>query len=191
MKIFRKIFRNKKKKHIVNQKKRRTTKARNASRMHDAHLLKDDFLFGTGTRRSRPHRRKHKVCAKKRELSLDATCCLRQVPRSTWIGTFEVFERFGPRGFRTKSSASRYVASKAWRVKEEKEACIARMATTRLVVSYSRGCVTEQGEWERVYRVSSCAENGVNDQRGREIRDEKNGSVANLGTTELLLSSEA
>ncbi|XP_018372988.1 PREDICTED: uncharacterized protein LOC108767554 [Trachymyrmex cornetzi] len=61
MKIFRKIFRNKKKKHIVNQKKRRTTsKARKASRMHDAHLLKDDFLFGTGTRRSRPHRRKHK-----------------------------------------------------------------------------------------------------------------------------------
>jgi len=42
-----------------------------------------------------------------------------------------------------------------------------------------------------VSSVSSCAENGVNDQRGREIRDEKNGSVANLGTTEILLSSEA
>lgn len=62
MKIFRKIFRSKKKKHIVNRKKRQTTsRVRNASRTRDAHLLRDDFLFGAGTRRSRPHRRKHKT----------------------------------------------------------------------------------------------------------------------------------
>lgn len=66
MKVFRKIFKSEKKKHVMNQKKRQTmSKARNSSRTHDAHLLKDDFLFGAGTRRSRPHRRKHKVCAKK------------------------------------------------------------------------------------------------------------------------------
>jgi len=71
MKIFRKIFRSEKKKHVVNQKKRRaTSKARNASRTRDAHLLKDDFLFGTGTSRSKPHRRKHKVCTKTRRPSL-------------------------------------------------------------------------------------------------------------------------
>lgn len=65
MKILRKIFKGKKKKHIVNKKKRTTSRARNTSRTRDAHLLKDDFLFGAGTRRSKPHRRKHKVCAKK------------------------------------------------------------------------------------------------------------------------------
>ncbi|XP_036148879.1 tight junction protein ZO-2 isoform X2 [Monomorium pharaonis] len=59
MKIFRKIFRAKKKKHIVNKRTRRTT-SRNTSRTRDAYLLKDDFLFGAGTRRSKPHRRKHK-----------------------------------------------------------------------------------------------------------------------------------
>lgn len=65
MKIFRKIFRGKKKKHVVNKKRRTTSRARNTSRTRDAHLLKDDFLFGAGTRRSKVHRRKHKVCAKK------------------------------------------------------------------------------------------------------------------------------
>ncbi|KAM0728938.1 Tight junction protein ZO-1 [Formica fusca] len=60
MKIFRRIFRKKKKKY---KKSRKTTsKKRIASSSHDAHLLRDDFLFGTSiANTSRRHRRKHKT----------------------------------------------------------------------------------------------------------------------------------
>lgn len=63
MKIFRKFFRNKKKRHAANKKRSRktTSKKRVVSRTYDAHLLKDDFLFGTGHSSSKRYRRKHKV----------------------------------------------------------------------------------------------------------------------------------
>lgn len=64
MKILRKIFRSKKKRHAVNKRSRKSSSKKRIS--HDAHLLRDDFLFGYSNS-SRRHRRKHKVGRKEKK----------------------------------------------------------------------------------------------------------------------------
>lgn len=81
----------------------------------------------------------------------------------------------GPRGLRTKSSASRYVASEARRAREEKEAC---------TNGERRGCrVVKPWLRDRARRTGASLARGERRETRKGHFATKNGSVAKSRTT--------